>query len=268
MHALIKIVLYVINKVRLYLENILFFAKGTAMKILARTAITFPEYQEIGFEDVAREAQELLGYQVPTEELVHANAENRQRHALHMAMRTLDIRPFCQKDVDRYKAKMVRRHMLMKSRASLFVWKAREVFFLVFACAFVISIVVHPLAYFLGWHASWALLSIGGSFSGLVMSLIFGVMVQHILADKLGNITLLLPKWEVESLQDYKSAVPEFVLQSAIDLKKACPEVRFFVESLQWQKVTLDPFLVVEYADLRYHIEVWNEPGFQQKRLM
>ena len=60
--------------------------------------------------------------------------------------------------------------------------------------------------------------------------------------------------------------VPEFALQTAVDLKERCPKASFYIEELGIKLRRLDPFLVVEYAGLRYYVEVWNEPNFEQKR--
>lgn len=70
--------------------------------------------------------------------------------------------------------------------------------------------------------------------------------------------------WEGHDLATYTDPIPEFVLAKAIQIKKACPDVKFFVEVLQGSP---DPFLVAQigkYDDEDYaYIEVWEEPKFE-----
>lgn len=70
--------------------------------------------------------------------------------------------------------------------------------------------------------------------------------------------------WEGHSLEQYGDPIPEFVLSKAIQIKKACPEVKFYVETLQGNP---DPFLVAQlgddYGKDYAYIEVWEEPKFE-----
>lgn len=71
--------------------------------------------------------------------------------------------------------------------------------------------------------------------------------------------------WEVTPIAHYRQAVPDFALQTALDLKAKLPEVELFIESFEKRKVH-DPFLVAVYGGKWYYLEVWNEPGFKQQR--
>jgi hypothetical protein len=72
-------------------------------------------------------------------------------------------------------------------------------------------------------------------------------------------------EWEVVCIKGYHLPIPEFALQTAIDVKTACPEVALFIEEL---RTTKDPFLVAKLGGETYYLEVWNEPGFKQERVV
>jgi hypothetical protein len=73
--------------------------------------------------------------------------------------------------------------------------------------------------------------------------------------------------WRKEKISEYRLPVPEFVLNKAVQIKKACPEAELWIESLK-----RDPFLVVTIPDSsnswaspleEFYIEVWDEPKFE-----
>lgn len=76
--------------------------------------------------------------------------------------------------------------------------------------------------------------------------------------------------WETDRLEFYGQPIPEFALQTALDvtarLKKQSVEHTWVVEHLQKKQVVADPFLVLQVGSQSFHVEVWNEPGFKQKR--
>jgi len=95
--------------------------------------------------------------------------------------------------------------------------------------------------------------------------------------------------WERRSLQSCNSQinvgtlilgslpVPEFVLQTALDVKKIDPSCVLYVDQLiaipaertKREPISLDPFLVAVTQDGQEHyLEVWNEPGFKQQRMI
>ena len=109
---------------------------------------------------------------------------------------------------------------------------------------------------------------------------------------------VLVYNWESVSLGSYKQPVPVHVLSKALEIKRAWeergyaeqdrlnapkgrsllsniwnfdpipPSLNFRVShltALTLQEL-LDPFLVVSYGDESYHIEVWDEPTFQNGR--
>lgn len=74
--------------------------------------------------------------------------------------------------------------------------------------------------------------------------------------------------WVRSPLSEFKQPIPEFALQTALDIKAKCPNTLFFVDELKIEKRTEDPFLVVsaDQSSPIYYIEVWNEPKFNQVR--
>jgi len=68
--------------------------------------------------------------------------------------------------------------------------------------------------------------------------------------------------WSEEKLSSYSQPIPEFVLNKAIQIKKECPRVEFFVQSIEGNP---DPFLVAVLGsrDDYAYIEVWEEPKFE-----
>lgn len=72
--------------------------------------------------------------------------------------------------------------------------------------------------------------------------------------------------WRYIELADggYSQPIPQFVLHTALRVKKACPEVILGVEYLD--RKPADPFLVVTLNGHREWIEVWDEANFNGKR--
>jgi hypothetical protein len=72
--------------------------------------------------------------------------------------------------------------------------------------------------------------------------------------------------WNLRPLAGYDQPVPEFVLEKALEVKRAFPNVTLEVDTLMlrtYKEVPVDPFLVVSYGRERYYIEVWDEPEFE-----
>jgi hypothetical protein len=74
------------------------------------------------------------------------------------------------------------------------------------------------------------------------------------------------PSWGTRKISEYKEAIPEFVLNKAVQIKRALPDVVIEVEYLEENP---DPFLIVKtmkdkYSeDESYYVEVWDEPKFE-----
>jgi len=76
--------------------------------------------------------------------------------------------------------------------------------------------------------------------------------------------------WSETEINKYRGIVPAHVLQKAIEIKRALPEVEIFVEHLS---ETPDPFLVAKMTGEDgyswnahvYYIDVWDEPKFERR---
>lgn len=74
----------------------------------------------------------------------------------------------------------------------------------------------------------------------------------------------LRSSWRMTPIEKYTEPIPSFVLNKAIQIKRALPDVEVLVEHLSNSP---DPFLVVRvkktsYSTESYYVEVWDEPGF------
>lgn len=75
--------------------------------------------------------------------------------------------------------------------------------------------------------------------------------------------------WDSTEIAKYKEAVPEFVVNKAVQIKRALPEAELYIVHLTEAR---DPFLKVTFGDVNewdetkgetYFIEVWDEPRFE-----
>lgn len=85
--------------------------------------------------------------------------------------------------------------------------------------------------------------------------------------------TYYSPGWRTTGISEYEEPVPEFVLNKALQIKRACPDV---VIEVQWLEEHPDPFLIVKikgipegrsYKDTleEYIVEVWEENTFENR---
>lgn len=78
------------------------------------------------------------------------------------------------------------------------------------------------------------------------------------------------PGWTSRKINEYKEPVPEFVLNKALQIKKALPDVVIEVEYLEEHP---DPFMKVKLlkegsqytAEEEFYVEVWEEPTFESR---
>lgn len=67
--------------------------------------------------------------------------------------------------------------------------------------------------------------------------------------------------WTKTELSSYGRAVPEFVINKAVQIKEWMPDVRFYIQHMNDPKA--DPFLVAVAGKEMYYIEAWDEPRFE-----
>lgn len=74
------------------------------------------------------------------------------------------------------------------------------------------------------------------------------------------------PSWTETKIEEYKQPIPEFVLNKAVQIKKAIPEAQIVISHLEMHP---DPFLVVRLEERQYlysesyFVECWEEPKFE-----
>lgn len=70
-----------------------------------------------------------------------------------------------------------------------------------------------------------------------------------------------LATWNRTELSQYERPVPEFVIDKALKIKEAIPEVHFYIQHLSDPKA--DPFLIARVNSEIYYIDAWDEPRFE-----
>lgn len=201
---------------------------------------------ELLAEDLADEAYQLLGYAT-------SQAKARQQQALQKTLAELDIRPFSSESVEKYK----RSCEVPPNRLVTTVVSGAAGIGLVAAIVCLPILVVSAVTFnaSLSFYLALAVL-VGGGFL--------------IASAAIGERYVIERTWMMYDLAHYAEPVPEFALQTAIDIKKRHPDVNFYICSLEENRMVLDPFLVMRVPDGNWHqdfyLEVWNEPRFSGER--
>ena len=229
--------------------------------ILVREAICPPEQsadQEglIDFTPLANEAAKLLGYGVLKKGLVNAQKSKEQTAPLRQALFSLGIQPFTASSVAAYKEEKNRTCKPARERVGDAIGMTSVGGLMIIVPCFAVSGLVCTISHFPGWiftSITWLVTSAIICGAGIII----GVMIHGTEETKTG--------WNPVPISNYPEPIPEFALQTAVDVKKACPEANFFIEELVVKKIP-DPFLVAELAGEKYYLEVWNEPGFEKVR--
>lgn len=82
--------------------------------------------------------------------------------------------------------------------------------------------------------------------------------------------------WKAVYLQDYRECIPDFVIARALAIHEALPGTTFHVEHLTQETRNVetarrpdpDPFLVMTYQHVNLYLDVWDEPGFEGRRMI
>lgn len=237
----------------------------TSLALPREAVVVDKDQQELdklySFDALAQAAEEKLGYRLLQERLNSGLREHaKQRLSLKQAMLKLDIQPFKKRAVERYMKAMEWRVLPRKTKLVTITLAVTLILFLTGAGCLLAAGITALISYlWVGAVPVWVGLVAGAS---LVVG-VLGIFWQVVLTE----VKTVEAKWESVLLRHYREPVPEFVLQTALDLKEKFPAAKFSVQELRLQARTRDPFLVVEDpAGNAYYIEVWNEPGFMQKR--
>lgn len=203
--------------------------------------------------------QTLVLKREPKQELndLHQDAANHLGYPLNLykCFQKYDIRPFTQESIDNYK------------------YYTTDFINVIANVGFVTTIV---MAWIAAAHivvlCGWTVLSyFKPEFTNLLANqfVAMGALAFAALALTALGISAYCDRyrnWTKVRYNDYAYQIPEFVLQTAIDIKKDLPDANLYIDQLTVANFTVDPFLVVNYKQKDYYVEVWNEPKYKQKR--
>ena len=198
-----------------------------------------------------RKVRETLGYT----ELDKRQWNLKSLEFLYQKMREKDIRPFNSESVEKYKKRALKQAKWKFRKSSEIQWRV-ALFTIV---ASLISAVICASNRLEGF----CILSIG-----------ICACACMLLCWTLGELGDM--DWYFTLIKDYKEPIPEFVLQTAMDVKQICDEAKMshklYVCGIhEMANVYPDPFLVltINNADMKnenLYLEVWNEPTFKGER--
>ncbi|QDU77761.1 hypothetical protein Pan97_48400 [Bremerella volcania] len=228
------------------------------VSVLEREAITWDtpvsQWERLAGDDplsdeLAEEASELLGYTL----LAKKKREARRQRTLEQTLAEYDIRPFTPESVRKYK-------------------QACEVNPSRFWPTIVESVI--------GLSFTLAMGALGGLFfSALLMNTmlsfycaltVIGGVLVGIVFGCCSGAGIVQRKWRLRELASYTEPIPEYALQTALDIKKKHSGVSFYVDVLEENHIVVDPFLVMRVQSGNViqdcYIEVWNESAFCGER--
>ncbi len=93
-----------------------------------------------------------------------------------------------------------------------------------------------------------------------------GMFVAALLIGK--YVSDLLPSWAEVPIGRYHAAIPEFAMQTLVDLRRECPRAEFMIVEIIYNRMPIGgPFLAAKDESGEFYLEVWNEPKFVQERV-
>ena len=210
---------------------------------------TFPDFDDYESGDLGLAARNLLSYH----RLFEDQAKIRKNKSLLQTFDELDIRPFTHSSVEAYKESC-------EWSANPRLVNVAEVGFGVSFVAGFVALIVLVVAALIGYvNVAFcaAVLLLTKTIVGTVCVFVFSRYARS-------------RKWSMHELSSYAEPIPEFALQTAVDIKHSHPDVQFFVCALKEERIVVDPFLVlrVKFGDevKDYYLEVWNESKFSGER--
>jgi hypothetical protein len=217
-----------------------------ATSVLTREEITNDSYNDVMKEDILfAEAAYQLGY-TPLQQ----SMQRRQANAILRAkLQLVGVSPFTVESVQRYKKIAIAN--TRKPKLRVFVGTA---------------IIIAMIAATIGLVDC---LSRPDTSDTITFGALFATAVGWLLSTIIAGAVIFngrKAQWMTHSLHNFKEQVPEFAIQTAIDIREHCPDAEFYVDKLEFTR-PLDLFLCVKtrHSDM-FYVEVWNEPGFKQQR--
>ncbi|WDI45050.1 hypothetical protein [Bremerella sp. P1] len=227
------------------------------VSVLERQTITWDtpvsQWERLGDDDplsdeLAQEASELLGYTL----LAKKKREARRQTTLEQTMAEYDIRPFTPESVRKYKqACEIKPSMFWPTVVESVLGLTFTVILGAMGGLFFSALLMNTMVSYY-----CALTIVGGVVVGILFTYFSSPLVRR--------------EWRMLELASYPEPVPEYALQTALDIKKKHPGVSFYVDVLEEKSVVVDPFLVMRVQSGNmiqdYYIEVWNESAFSGQR--
>lgn len=204
--------------------------------VLERVKIDIPDNVTLH-----REAKQLLGYKA---------TQSSNLDLLLKTMKDLDIRPFTSESVNKYKQQKAGVLGIILGMMCVLGLITAILFGIIAGLLLVFGVQIS------GEICAWVLVP---SISAVAIS---AVVIPSIVV-----MTTGIHEWKKHDIASYQLPIPDFALQTAVDLTKRCPFVKFYVEQLEH-----DPFLIAWLEEPNggaYHewyLEVWNEPGYKVQR--
>jgi hypothetical protein len=201
------------------------------------------EDELIDFTDLWKQAEEKLGYKVAKK----SARQSKLKASLLSALEKADVRPFTGESVEKYKQQIESFPIVVPMVMTL------------------ATILCYVGSYWvLGVCSFWGsgVLGVGLLLWSLVMTM--GTVGSWVEFGEGQSSN----RWGRFFLENYTKPVPEFAIQTALDIRKhfrPVGKLRVWVE----EAVEIpDPFLIVgaEGLDEVFYIEVWNEPSFRGER--
>ncbi len=175
---------------------------------------------------------------------------------LAKALHTMGCRPFTEQSIQKYKEKLNKKVEWDNS----FAW---------INWFFGVRVVLFCILFAKIW--SLASNPSGGREFAIVFSSLFYITFEIIWnCIKMSKRTKKQGTWHSWHLNGYIREIPEFVLETAVEVKQRCPKVVFYIEEFfvidKIEKKLVDPFLIAELGNEKYYLEVWDEPTFKGQR--
>jgi len=214
------------------------------MAVLTRVPVSVPEVD--GTDDDFAKSAKSIGYKYMGEEL----ERNRKSSLILRALKELEIRPFDVRSVQSYK-----RSKLIRERT-----KDRWIPISIAVIAGIIAL------------ATFAIEGNGFEIPLRSRGLCAVVNLIGLIACSMAIFCVILGPfhdyfWHYQDIDKCNFAIPEFAVQTALDITEKCQFAKFEICYLAKERPTGDPFLVLVLPDWsRLYLEVWNEPGFKQVR--
>lgn len=201
------------------------------------------------WQELAEESHEILGYPV----LAKMQAKRQNYQSLHDTMAELDVRPFTDISVRAYKE----------------ACETRPNRFLAGIVSAASTLSVLTVAFGIPALMIFALfMKPQASFGVAIAMLCSGGLL--VITEWIANRFFVERKWVRYELGSYDEPIPEFALQTALDIKKRHKNVSFFVDALEESRLVVDPFLVMRVqidGHIRdFYVEVWSESKFHGTR--